>query len=89
MGHNIYKGESKWVNAELNKEYLGAKFKQVQQYIHDWPSSYQRRNHTDEPISEESILRKLDGVVDLVYYYLSQLQYANYHNISNLNREGG
>ena len=89
LGHIIYRGEAKWENAELNKETLGAKLKQVQQHIHDWPSLYQRRNHTDEPISGESILGQLDGIVDIIGYYLSQLPYANYHNISNFNKEGG
>ena len=89
MGHNICKSEAKWEHAELNKENLGAKLKQVQQHIHDWPSSYQKRNHNDEPIAGESILGQLDVVVDIIGYYLSQLQYGNDHNISNFNREGG
>ena len=89
LGHNIYKGEAKWENAELNKENIGAKLKQVQQHIHDWPSLYQRKNHTDEPIAVEYILGQLDGIVDIIGYYLSQLPYANDHNISNFNREGG
>ena len=67
-------------------EDLGAKLKQVQQHIHDWLSYYQRRNHTHEPRAGESILGKLDGVVDIIGYYLIQLKYANDHNIYNFNR---
>ena len=29
--------------AELNKDIISAKLKQVQQHIHDWPSSYKKR----------------------------------------------
>ena len=89
LGHNICQGEAKWENAELNKDILGAKLKQVKKHIHDWPSSYQRRNHTDEPIAGESILGQLDGVADIIGYYLIQLQYANDHNKYNFNIEGG
>ena len=63
--------------------------KQVQQHIHDWTISYQRRNHTDEPIPGESILGELDGVVYIIDYYLSQLQDVNDHKKTNFNREGG
>ena len=59
--------------AELNKEIIGAKLKQVQQHIHDWPNPYQRRSHTDKPRAGEEILGKLDGVVDIIGYYLSQM----------------
>ena len=79
----------KWENAELNKENIGAKLKQVQKNIHDFPSSYQRRKHSDKPRAGEYILGQLDGVVDTIGYYLSQLKYTNDHNISNFNREVG
>ena len=63
--------------AELNKEIIGAKLKQVQQHIHDCSSSYQKRNHPDEPRSGEAILGELDGVVDIIGHYLSQLYDAD------------
>ena len=63
--------------SELNKEILRANWKQVQQHIHDWPSLYQKRNHTDKLISGEAILGELDGAVNIIGYYLSQLYDAN------------
>ena len=74
---------------ELNKEILGAKLNQVQQHIHDWLGSYQKRNHTDEPISREAILGELYGVVGIIGYYLSHLHNANNRNKNNCNRESG
>ena len=70
----------------MNKGVLGAKLKQVQQHIHHWPSSYQRRDHTYEPRSVESILGELDGVVNIIGYYLIQLHDANDRNKTNFNR---
>ena len=70
----------------MNKEVLVAKLKQVQHHIHHWPSSYQRRDHTYEPRTVEYILGELDGVVDIIGYYLSHLHDANYRNKTNFNR---
>ena len=70
----------------MNKEVLGAKLKQVQQHIHHWPSSYERREHNYEPIAVESIIGKLDGVVDIIGYYLSQLHDDNDCNKTNFYR---
>ena len=56
-----------------NKAEPNIKLKQVKQHIHDWPSSYQRRNHPYEPRPGEAIIGELDGVVDIIGYYLSQL----------------
>ena len=75
--------------AELNKEILSAKLKQVQQHIHDWPSLYLKRNHPDELISGEAILGELDGVVDIIGYYLSQVYDANDRSKTYFNRESG
>ena len=74
---------------ELNKEIIGAKLNQVQHHIHDWLVSYQRRNHADEPISGETILGELYGVVGIIGYYLSHLHNANNRNKNNFNRESG
>ena len=71
---------------EPNKYILGAKSKQVQQHNHDWPSLYQGWNHPDEPIVEEAILGELDGVVDIIVYYLSQLHDADDRKKTNFNR---
>ena len=73
-------------NVELNKEVIGAKLEQVQQHIHYWPSFYQRRNHSDERRAGEDISDHLYDVVNIIGYYLSQLQYANDHNKTNFNR---
>ena len=71
---------------EMNKEVLGAKLKQVQEHIHHWSSSYERRDHNYEPIAVESIIGKLDGVVDIIDCYLSQLHDYDNHNKTNFNR---
>ena len=75
--------------AELNKVILGAKLKHVKQNIHDWPSSYQMRNHPDEPISGEAILGGLDGVADIIIYFLSHLHDYYDRNKTKCNRESG
>ena len=59
--------------AELNKEIIGAKLKQVQQHIHDWSSFYQRRNHTNDPVAGKVILGKLYGVFGIIGYCFSQI----------------
>ena len=74
---------------ELNKENLGAKLNQVQQHIHDWLVSYQRRNHADEPRSGGAILGELYGVVGIIGYYLSHLHDANNRTKTDFNRESG
>ena len=74
-------------NVELNKEVLGAELKQVEQHIYYWSSSYQRRNHRDEPRVGEDILDNLYGVVNVTGYYLSHLQYSNDRNKTNFKRE--
>ena len=76
-------------NTELNKDILGTKLNQVQQHIHDWPSSYQRRKQPGEKRARESILGKLDGVVYIIGYYLSQLHGSNNRNKTNFNMESG
>ena len=62
---------------ESNKEILSAKLKQIQQHIHDWPSMNKKRNHPNELRSGEDILGELDGVVNIIGYYLSQMYDAN------------
>ena len=73
--------------AELNKEILAAKIKYVRGHICNWPSSYERGNELDEPISGEAILSELDGVVDIFGHHLIRLHDADNYNKENLNRE--
>ena len=75
--------------AELNKEILAAKIKYVCRNICDWPSSNERRNELDEPISGEAILSELDGVVDTLGHHLSRLHDADGHKKANLNSKSG
>ena len=74
---------------ESNKEILSAKLKQIQQHIHDWPSLNKKRNHPDELRSGEAILGELDGVVNIIGYYLSQLYDANDCSKTYFDRESG
>ena len=61
----------------LNKKILSDKLNQFQQHIYYCSSSYKKRNHPDEPRSGEAILGELDGVVDIIGHYLSQLYDAD------------
>ena len=71
---------------ELNEEIIDTKIKYDHEHIHNCPSSYQRRNNTDELRAREAILNKLDGVVDILGYHLRRLHNSDNHMKANIKK---